>query len=62
MVYHESSTLFQRMYQVLFFNSTHQVKAIAIGIAKADPLGEICDCSFPLTLHVSLPNLALSKF
>ena len=39
----------------LFFNTTHQVKAItiAIGIIKVHPLVEIGDRSFPLFLHVS---------
>ena len=31
-----------------FFNATHQVKAIAIGISEADPMGEISNCSSPL--------------
>ena len=31
-----------------FFNATHQVKAIAIGIVEVNPLGELFDCSTPL--------------
>ena len=27
------------MYQVLFFNATHQIKVIAIGVSEANPLG-----------------------
>ena len=31
------------MYQVLFFNATHQVKAIAIGVSEVNPLVEISE-------------------
>ena len=31
-----------------FFNATHQVKAIAIGVSKVNPLGELVNCSSPL--------------
>jgi hypothetical protein len=31
-----------------FFNATHQVKAIAIGVSKANPLVKSIDCSTPL--------------
>ena len=31
-----------------FFNATHQVKAIAIGVSEANPLGEFVDCCSPL--------------
>ena len=31
-----------------FFNATHQVKAIAIGVSEVNPLGESVDCSSPL--------------
>ena len=41
MVYHESRAFFFEMYQVLFFNATNHVKAIAIGIVEADPQVEI---------------------
>ena len=43
-----------------FFNSTHQVKAVAIGIVEVNPLGELTDCSTPrhstrtLTLCIAL--------
>ena len=39
-VYHESSALFKKIYQVLF-NATHQVKAIAIGVVESNPQVEI---------------------
>jgi hypothetical protein len=40
-VYHESSALFKKIYQVLFFNARHQVKAVVIGVSEANPLVEI---------------------
>ena len=46
-VYHESSALFLNV-PGTFVNATHQVKAIAIGIFKANPLAESVDCSFPV--------------
>ena len=36
-----------------FFNATHQVKAIAIGVSEANPLGELTECSTSVHLHVS---------
>ena len=41
-----------------FFNATHQVKAIAIGVSEANPLVEIGDCCSCVHLHVFLPNLS----
>ena len=35
-----------------FFNTRHQVKAIAIAVSEADPPVYIGDCSSPLNLHV----------
>ena len=39
--YYLASYFMLQVYQVLFFNATHQVKAIAIGISKDNPLVEI---------------------
>ena len=38
-----------------FFNARHQVKAIAIGVVEANPLGELVDCSSSVHLHVFFP-------
>ena len=38
--YHESSALFKNI-PGTFFNATHQVKAIAIGVSEVNPLVEI---------------------
>ena len=32
---------------VTFFNATHQVKAITIGISNDNPMAELVDCSDP---------------
>ena len=40
-MYHESSTLFVLDVPGTFFNATHQVKAIVIGVSEANPLAEI---------------------
>ena len=38
-----------------FFNTTHQVKAIAIGVSVVNPLGELVDCCSPLHSTRVLP-------
>ena len=45
-----------------FFNATHQVKAIAIGVSEANPLGELVDCCFPQHLHVFFPTKAQNRY
>ena len=42
---------FKKMYQVLFFNATHQVKAIAIEVSEANPLVEIVSVFLFLSLN-----------
>jgi len=57
MMYHVNCTFFAlygEMYQV-FFNTTHQVKAITIGIYKANPPAEIGQLLQYVHLHVFLP-------
>ena len=57
-----ASTLFCSMYQVLFNNATHQVKAIAIGVSEANPLVEIGDCCSCVHLHVFLPTNPQNRY
>ena len=52
---------FLKMYQVLFFNATHQVKAIAIAVSEVNPVGELMIVPLLVTLHVTLPNLLHSN-
>ena len=52
------AALFFKMYQVLFFNATHRVKAIAIAVSEVNPLGELTDCSTSVHLHLFLTNLS----
>ena len=44
-----------------FFNAAHQVKTIAIGISKDNPLAELLIAPLLFTLHVSFPYLLHSK-
>ena len=44
-----------------FFNATHQVKAIAIGVSEANPLVELTDCSNSVHLHVFFPLKRVSN-
>ena len=45
-----------------FFNATHQVKAIAIGVSKVNPLGESVDCCSCVHLHVFFPTKAQNRY
>ena len=45
-----------------FFNATHQLKVIAIGISEANPLAESIDCCFPLHLQVFFPKKQKIRF
>ena len=47
--------VYQVLFVVFFFNATHQVKAIAIGVSEANPLGESSIVPLLFTLHVFLP-------
>ena len=53
-MYHESSSLFLKCTRY-FFQPTHHVKAIAIGVSEANPLGELTDYSTSVHLHVFFP-------
>ena len=53
-VYHESSAIFKK-YTRYFFNATHQVKAIAIGVSEANPLVEIGWLLWCVHVHVFFP-------
>ena len=50
----------QRMYQEIFLNTTHQVKAITIGIIKADPLAKLVIAYLLFAPHTSFPYLSHS--
>ena len=53
------AALFLKIYQVLFFNATHQVKAIAIAVSKVNPLVEISCLLWCVHLHVFFPTSPL---
>ena len=50
----------QRMYQAIFFSTTHQVKAITIGIIEDDPLAKLVIAYLLFTPHTSFPYLSHS--
>ena len=45
-----------------FFNATHHVKAIAIGVSEANPLVEIGDCCSGVHLHMFFPTIAQNRY
>ena len=60
-VYRAASALFKK-YTRYFFNATHQVKAIAIGIVEANPLVENGDCCSCVHLHVFFPTNPQNRY